>query len=152
MTNEVARRRAAIIAEARSWLSTPYHHAADVKGVGVDCGMLLARVFVDTGLCEPFDPGSYPPDWMMHRSEERYLGFIFDRMAEVDFPSLGDVMLFRFGRAYSHGGIVTSVNPLKIVHAYAPAKRVIEEEVARNPSLSKPSRKPRFFSYWRKND
>ena len=43
--------------------------------------MLLVRVFVDTGLCPPFDPRPYPVDWHLHRSEERYLGFIFDRAA-----------------------------------------------------------------------
>jgi hypothetical protein len=32
------------------------------------------------------------------------------------------------------------------VHAYYPARRVIEDEVARDASLSDPKRKPRFFS------
>ena len=27
----------AIIAEARSWLGTPWHHQASLKGVGCDC-------------------------------------------------------------------------------------------------------------------
>jgi hypothetical protein len=31
-------------------------NCTDLKGVGVDCGMLIVRVFVDTGLCAPFDP------------------------------------------------------------------------------------------------
>lgn len=30
--------RAAVVAEARSWIGTPYHNCADVKGAGVDCG------------------------------------------------------------------------------------------------------------------
>ena len=41
--------REKIVAEARSWIGTPYHNCADIKGVGVDCGMLLVRVFVDLG-------------------------------------------------------------------------------------------------------
>jgi cell wall-associated NlpC family hydrolase len=49
-----AAQRATVVAEARSWIRTPYHNCADVKGAGVDCGMLLVRVFVDTGLM----PGS----------------------------------------------------------------------------------------------
>ena len=147
MHNEEAERQT-VIAEARSWIKTCYHHAADVKGYGVDCGMLLVRVFVDTGLCEPFDPRPYEPDWMIHRSEERYLGFIFDRTKEVSAPKPGDVMVFKFGRCHSHGGIVTCTNPIAIVHAYKPANGVIEEDVFRNTALSYPHRTPRYFSYW----
>ncbi len=140
--------RGIIVDEARSWLGTPYHHAADVKGAGVDCGMLLVRVFVDTGLCEPFDPRPYPPDWMLHRNEERYLGFIFDRTREVAIPLPGDVMVFRYGRCYSHGGIVTCSSPIRIIHAFQPAGGVIEDEVSGNLALSNPGRRPKLFSYW----
>jgi NlpC/P60 family putative phage cell wall peptidase len=149
MNDLETKQRAAVVAEARSWLKTPYHHAADVRGAGVDCGMLLVRVFVDTGLCEPFDPRPYPPDWMLHRSEEKYLGFVFDHTKEVDRPLPGDVMVFRYGRAYSHGGIVVMANPLTIVHAFTPVGRVIEDEVSSNSALCNPCRKPKFFSMWK---
>ena len=99
--------RASVVREARSWVRTPYHAQADIKGAGVDCGMLLVRVFVDSGLVPPFDPRPYADDWYLHRSEERYLGFIFDRTKEVAAPLPGDVMVFRYGRCYSHGGVVT---------------------------------------------
>jgi cell wall-associated NlpC family hydrolase len=144
-----AEQRLAVVDEARSWLGTPYHNQGDIKGVGVDCGMLLVRVFVDTGLCEPFDPRPYADDWYLHRSEERYLGFIFDRTKEVGWPSPGDVMVFRYGRCYSHGGVVTTLDPLTIVHAYQPARAVVEEDVARNVALRRPMRHPKFFSLWR---
>ncbi|MGH6811314.1 MAG: hypothetical protein ACREDM_02905 [Methylocella sp.] len=142
--------RTAIVSEARSWVRTPYHNQADIKGAGVDCGMLLVRVFVDTGLVPPFDPRPYADDWYLHRSEERYLGFIFDRTKEVDSPLPGDVMVFRYGRCYSHGGIVTISDPLTIVHAFQPADIVLEDNVASNVALSAPSRKPKFFSLWAK--
>lgn len=145
-----AAQRAAVVAEARSWIGTPYHNCADIKGVGVDCGMLLVRVFVDLNLCPSFDPRPYPVDWHLHRSEERYLGFIFDRGAETAQPQPGDVMVFRYGRCYSHGGIVTAAAPLRIVHAYYQARMVIEDEVLRNAVLADPARKPRFFSVWAK--
>ncbi|MGA2893768.1 MAG: hypothetical protein ABSE22_12925 [Xanthobacteraceae bacterium] len=153
--------RAAVVAEARSWIGTPYHNCADIKGIGVDCGMLLVRVFVDTGLCPAFDPRPYPVDWHLHRSEERYLGFIFDRSREISLPNHpplagegrvavqpGDVMVLRYGRCYSHGGIVTRANPLTIAHAYYQARKVLEEEVARNAVLADAARRPRFFSFW----
>src|SRR5208282_6192188 len=100
--------RAAVVAEARSWIGTPYHHCADVKGRkgGIDCAMLLVRVYCDLKLVEPFDPRPYPPDWMMHRDDERYLGFLLSRARMVQTPGPGDVVLFRVGRCFSHGGIV----------------------------------------------
>lgn len=147
-----AEQRAAVLTEARKWIRTPYHNCADIKGVGVDCGMLLVRVFVDTKMVPFFDPRPYPPDWHLHRGEEKYLGFVFDRAHAVESPQAGDVAVFRFGRCYSHGGIVTRSDPLTIVHAYFQARCVIEETVARNSVLSDPARKPRFFSHWMTNE
>lgn len=141
--------RARVVAEARRWVGTPYHPSADLLGVGVDCGMLIVRVFVDTGLCAPFDPRPYPQDWHLHRDDERYLGFVFDRAAEVERPGPGDVVAFRYGRAYAHGGIVTVADPLSFVHAFSPAQAVVEEALARNAVLAETSRAPRFFSVWK---
>jgi cell wall-associated NlpC family hydrolase len=143
-----ADQRAAVVAAARKWLGTPYHNCADVRGVGVDCGMLIVRVFVDIGLCAPFDPRPYSSDWHLHRDEERYLGFVFERTAEVTTPAPGDVVVFKIGRTYSHGGIVTRATPLTIVHAYAPARMVVEDQVRRDAALSEDKRAPRFFSFW----
>ena len=39
------RRREAVIREAKSWIGTPFHHAARIKGAGVDCLMLLAEIY-----------------------------------------------------------------------------------------------------------
>jgi cell wall-associated NlpC family hydrolase len=147
MADEAAE-RAAVVAAARSWLGTPYHNCADIKGAGVDCGMLLVRVFVDTGLCKPFDPRPYPPDWHLHHSGEKYLGFVFDHAKEVTKPRPGDVAVFRFGRCYAHGGVVVGADPVAIVHAYAPHRRVVEEILAQNSVLSEKKRAPRFFSHW----
>lgn len=140
--------RSIVVGEARKWLGTPYHCQADIRGAGVDCAMLIVRVFVDLGLCKPFDPRPYSDDWFLHRSEERYLGFAFNYCTEVEGARPGDVIVFRYGRCYSHGGIVSASDPLAIIHAYQPARRVIEEVVAGNGNLTAPFRRPRFFSYW----
>jgi cell wall-associated NlpC family hydrolase len=63
----------AVIEEALTWLGTPYHHGARVKGVGADCGQFPAAVFAACGLIPDIDIGSYPHDWHMHRADERYL-------------------------------------------------------------------------------
>jgi NlpC/P60 family putative phage cell wall peptidase len=108
--------RQAIVAEAQTWLGTPFHHQGRVKGVGVDCAMLLAEVFHRCGLVPYVDPGYYPPDWHLHRDAERYLEKLLPYAHELPAPAPGDVAVFRFGRTYSHGAIVIAWP--RIVHAY----------------------------------
>lgn len=108
-------RQQAIIDSAMTWLGTPYHHRACVKGAGVDCAQIIKAVFVEAGLIETFEEGDYPPDWMQHRSEERYLSFVTDRADQVDTPLPGDVALYKVGRCFAHGAIVIDW-PL-IIHA-----------------------------------
>jgi cell wall-associated NlpC family hydrolase len=110
--------RAAAIAEARTWIGTPWRHAADTKGAAVDCGMLLVRTLVDTGVVAPFDPRPYPRTWFMHHDEERFLGWVTKMGGvEVENPRPGDVLVYRFGRCYSHGALL--VAPQLIIHAAA---------------------------------
>lgn len=137
--------RQKVLAEARTWIGTPFHHGAELKGVGVDCGFLILRVFADLGIVEPFRPAPYTPDWHLHRDEERYLDALLARSTEVSSPRLGDVALFRVGRCYSHGGIVTRPAPLTIVHASCPARIVLEEDVGSNAEMADPRRAVRFF-------
>ena len=140
--------RAAVVAEARSWIGTPYHHAADVKGHGVDCAMLLVRVYCDLGLIELFDPRPYTRDWFLHRSEERYLGFLLARSHEVRSPGLGDIVLFRVGRCFAHAGIVSRTGPLSIIHAFSNSGWVVEDIVESNSELSSRIKSAKFASYW----
>src|ERR1035437_3278475 len=111
--------RSAIVAEAKSWLGTSYHHQGAVKSVGVDCVRLLIKVYQAFGLV-PFDldPRPYVPDWHMHRGEERYLDGVLKYGHPVDVPQPGDIAVYRFGRTYSHGGIV--IGWPVIIHAHRP--------------------------------
>jgi cell wall-associated NlpC family hydrolase len=143
-----AAQRAAVVAEARTWLWTPYHHAADVKGHGVDCAMLLVRIYCDLGIVEKFDPRPYTKDWFLHRDEERYLGFLLSRSHEVRTPLEGDIVVFRMGRCFAHAGIVSRVAPLAIIHAFAVAKRVVEDIIQNNAELSARMKTAKFASIW----
>jgi cell wall-associated NlpC family hydrolase len=140
--------RAAVVAEARSWLRTPYHHAADVKGHGVDCAMLLVRVYCDLGLVDKFDPRPYTRDWFLHRDEERYLRFLLARSREVRTASLGDIVLFKVGRCFAHAGIVSRGDPLRIIHAFSNTGYVVEDIVESHPDLSSRIKSAKFASYW----
>jgi NlpC/P60 family putative phage cell wall peptidase len=108
--------RNAIVAEARSWIGTTYHHAARLKGVGVDCAQLLIAVYAAVGLIEEFSPGMYSMDWALNRDDERFLGFVQRFARETDRPLPGDVLVFRYFRCFSHGAIV--VDDERMIHAY----------------------------------
>ena len=144
--SDQAEMRATIARAARGWIDTPYRHAADIKGAGVDCGMLLVRVFVDLGLVAPFDPRPYTHDWMLHRSEERFLSAMLERATAVETPDIGDIGLWLVGRCYSHGGIVVETKPLTIVHAVLKYRRVVEEIVDTSPFLASRLKDVRFAS------
>lgn len=108
--------RERVMEEARGWLGTPYHHQGDVKGAGVDCAMLLVRVYHAAGLIPAIDPRPYPHDWHLHRDAERYLGWLEQYARRVGEPRPGDVAVWQFGRTYSHGAIC--LEGTQIVHAY----------------------------------
>ena len=110
--------RAAIVAETLAWLGTPYVHSAGIKGQGVDCARLLVEVYADLGLIERPDLGNYPVEWHLHRGEERYMGHLINYARRIECnPEPGDIALYKFGRCYSHGGIVVD-DAGTVVHSY----------------------------------
>lgn len=111
--------RVAVVEEALTWEQTPYRHHARLKGVGVDCAQILCAVYESVGLSPHVELGNYAPDWHMHRSVEVYqstLATYMTQLAEGVAPQIGDVALFRFGRAFSHAGILISEE--EVLHAY----------------------------------
>ena len=112
--------RKRVVEAALSWVGTPYRNCGYTKGPkgAVDCAMLLVGAFVEARVFEPFDPRPYPSDWMLHRSEEKYIAWlntIGKEDPKADQP--GDVIAYVFGRCYSHSGIV--VDDRYVVHSYA---------------------------------
>jgi cell wall-associated NlpC family hydrolase len=131
---DIDARRAAVLAEARSWIGTPYHHKGRVKGAGVDCATILLEVYARAGVIPEIDVGHYPMDWHMHRDEERYLNFVGRFAVEITHPPLpGDVVVWRFGRVFSHGAIVMAWP--RVLHAYL-GQRVREDDAAKAAWLS----------------
>ena len=136
--------RGAFIAEAKTWLGTPFRDQADVKGGGVDCAMLLVRAAVDTRLVPPFDPRPYPPQWHLHRDEERFLAIVSKLGQEVERePIPGDVIVYRVGRCFSHGGIVIENN--HVIHAYYKTQSVVISPLHEIELACLPDGKPRPF-------
>lgn len=54
---------AAVLAEAETWLGTPYRHQGSRKGVGCDCLGLVRGIWRALYGREPELPGPYTPDW-----------------------------------------------------------------------------------------
>lgn len=142
-----AEERARVVAVARTWRGTPYHHAARVKGHGVDCAQILAAVFEEAGLIEHLELGYYPPDWMLHRDAERYLDHILGHAREVGEAeaNIADVVVFKVGRTFSHGAIIVDPGWPRAVHAYRPARCVLESDVSIGELGH---RERRFFTRW----
>lgn len=115
-----------IIAEARTWLGTPWHHQASVKGVGCDC------IGFVRGVAEKF-VGSVPlaldytPTWHLYRAEPRmYLGFKqhCDEIAPEDMRT-ADILVFGAGKGPAHHcAFLTPEGGL--IHCYQEAGRVVE--------------------------
>ena len=58
------------------------------------------------------------------------------------------MILFRVGRCYAHGGIVSVPEPLMIVHAFAGAGIVVEDVVSHSAELAARLKTAKFASYW----
>ena len=155
MTPLELQQRTAVVSEAESWLGTPYHHEARIKGHGVDCAQILVGVFANVGLIEPVRLPHYPMDWNLHRDEERYLDILARYTREIgSAPRPADIVVWKFGRCFSHGAIVVAW-PV-VIHAYVGSICVLEDAekaswLAQIGESCGEARKPRprkFFSYW----
>ena len=74
----------AIIAEARTWIGTPYRHQASLKGVGCDCLGLLRGVWRAIHGVEPEMTPAYAPDWAEAGGEERLAAAARRHLTEID--------------------------------------------------------------------
>lgn len=109
-----------VITAARSWLGTPYHDQASLRGVGCDCLGLARGVWRDVVGEEPFPIPPYSRDWGETGPHEVLADGARAMMIEIapsDAPP-GALVLFRMApRAIAkHVGILTG--PATFIHAY----------------------------------
>jgi NlpC/P60 family putative phage cell wall peptidase len=123
--------RQAIVAEARSWMGTPWRHQAALKGVGTDCVGFIAGVGLACGVAdaEAFknDPvfkgyGRDPDPVLLEQGCQRYLEPI--RFEDIK-PA--DVLRLAVAGDPRHFAFVSTVDPVYIIHAYS----------MQNPALSR---------------
>ena len=127
--------RQQVVAEALSWIGTPYIKNGRVKGVGADCATILFCVYRNCGLVPREDEGIFNDpdivpigqDWWCNTNESKYLKRVLmygKKVAEcVGYPSIhaepGNLVLTkaRSSRHYNHGGII--IKWPTIIHADA---------------------------------
>lgn len=133
--------RAEIVAEARSWIGTPFRHQATLKNVGVDCAGLVRGTAVNTGClqadyrhlpraAEFLDYARSPDGIAMLEACEMYMVRI-----SQDAMQPGDAILLRFEKDPQHLGILGDYRHggLSIIHAASNAGRVIETRLMFGP-------------------
>ncbi|WP_244321761.1 NlpC/P60 family protein [Burkholderia reimsis] len=115
--------RAEFVAEARTWLHTPFKAQGRLKGIGVDCGGLVVCVAKSFGLTE-FDVSGYK--LRMGESLATYCEANMQRVALADADA-ADVLLFQWNGTPSHVAILTDRD--HVIHAFVPNKEVIEHRL-----------------------
>ena len=116
----------AVIAEAMSWLGTPYRHQGSTRGVGCDCLGLIRGIWRALVGPEPESAGSYAPDWAEAGADRLMLAarrHLIDRGGATPRP--GDVILFRWRphMPAKHAGIMLGDD--RFIHAYQGASVTI---------------------------
>jgi len=88
--------RETIIAEARAWIGTPYHHQAALKGVGCDCLGLVRGVWRAVYGADPEHPPAYSRDWAETLREETLADAASRHMIPLALDAFkpGDLLLF----------------------------------------------------------
>lgn len=148
MTEQETKDRARIVAEAKTWISTPFAHMARIKGRrgGVDCGQIVAACYEDTGLVPSIRVGPYQYQHHMHSSSEDYIAIILKYAKEITGNALpGDIVVYKCGRTFSHGGILIEPWPGLIIHSRTGVG--VEYAHGMNNGFLK-GREKRFFSFW----
>lgn len=121
--------REAVVAEALTWLKTPWVHQASLKGVGADCIGALAGIGRNAGVQDPFDLtdaraarfrgyGRQPdPDMILEGCRE-YLDEI-----PISKAGLGDILVMRFidpkpPKVYvQHFALISRLDPMYVIQS-----------------------------------
>jgi cell wall-associated NlpC family hydrolase len=122
--------RAQVVECARSYIGTPWHHQARVKGPkgGIDCAGLIICIAEELGLVEKsVETPNYSryPDGTLLPTCAKYMHSILSHTARP-----GDVLLFTFTTDPEHLGIVAEIDGRRtVIHSYAQARGVVENDL-----------------------
>ena len=108
-----------VIAAARRWLGTPYHHQAACRGVGVDCLGLIRGVWADLYGTAPEAPPPYTRDWAEALGRETLMEAAERHLLRSDRETIeaGDVLVFRYRRDLPAKHIAIATGADRFIHA-----------------------------------
>ncbi len=130
--------RERIIAEARGWIGTPFHHQGRVKGEGCDCIGLIVSVAKNLNIpcikksasciaeLDQTDYTRLPDGNRLYSELKKYLFEIPKEKIE-----LADILLMHFDGNPQHVGLVSDYpeEKLGIIHCFADVGRVVEHRL-----------------------
>jgi NlpC/P60 family putative phage cell wall peptidase len=111
--------RERIVAVARSWRGTPYHHQASAKGVGTDCLGLIRGVWTELYGTAPEEPPGYSADWAEASGRETLLDAAQRHLVPIAYEQLapGDVLVFRYRVSNPAKHVAILTDPRRMLHA-----------------------------------
>lgn len=111
--------RTQIVRAARSWIGTPYHHRASLKGAGTDCIGLVRGLWREIFGSEPEALPAYSGDWAEATGQEAMLAAAQRHFVTVPIEHIqpGDVLVFRLrtDTVAKHTAIVSDSG--RMIHA-----------------------------------
>ncbi len=116
-----------VVILARTWLGTPYHHQASVRGHGCDCLGLVRGVYRELYGRDAEAPPAYSRDLAEATGTETLIEAARRHLVEVEpfeAPAIGDVLIFRLrpGAMAKHCGIITNLPGAnrwgRMIHAF----------------------------------
>ena len=107
-----------IIASARDWLGTPFHHQASEKHTGCDCLGLLRGVWFDLYGHSVSTALVYDVSWMRH-GKDLLLEALQESLLRVRSTEIlpGHVLLFRWRPYWAASHLAIATSPDTIIHA-----------------------------------
>jgi len=111
--------RTTVVALARTWLGTPYHHQASLKGAGTDCIGLVRGIWRELYGPEPQPLPAYTRDWAEAHGRETLLEAARCHLVEIQPAEAqpGDILIFRWGRTAPAKHCAVLSTPTAMIHA-----------------------------------
>lgn len=117
--------REAIERETRKWLRLPYAHGARLRGECADC-TFVACVYEDAGVIPHVEIDTYSSQAHLNRESSIYINTVKNYAVQTEEPKVGDLVLYWFGRDFSHSAIVVSPGWPHVIHADMMAGFIVE--------------------------
>jgi NlpC/P60 family putative phage cell wall peptidase len=123
------------IAQARTWIGTPFHHQARLKNKGCDCLGLIVGVVEELDLKDKYGQPLACADEATY-SREPDGSYLMKRLADLlhEVPAVdakaGDLALFSMSGNPQHMAFLSDYDGmLGMIHSYAQARRVVEHRL-----------------------